>query len=179
MTDEIIGLFQSNPRSLHGTSALIPTLQACLPLVKFDLAVTGINEINRANGVIVLDEMLAGLRAAVDNDIALGMGTDSALTFVTHYNTWREVDLLIRYGGLTAARALHAATQANARILGLQQETGSITPGLSADIVLTDASPLESIHTLANPHAVIVRGVPVEDLRVTKFPEIDALLDTL
>ena len=34
------------------------------------------------------------------------MGTDSALTYVTHYNVWREMDLLVRYSRLTSAQAL-------------------------------------------------------------------------
>ena len=177
MNDEIIGLFNDNPRSLLGRSALIPTLQACLPLVDLDEKVTGITPVNKANAILVFDEMLAGIRTALEHDIALGMGTDSALTFVTHYNTWRELDLLVRVGGLTPARALHAATQSNARILGLDEETGSLTPGRAADIVLTTADPLEDLRTLARPAAVVVRGVVLDDLDVTRFPEIDAKLD--
>ncbi|MBO3662346.1 metal-dependent hydrolase family protein [Microbacterium stercoris] len=179
MNDEIIALFNDNPRALHGRSALIPTLQACLPLVRLGNEVTGINEVNKANAVMVLDEMLEGIRTAIEHDIALGMGTDSALTFVTHYNTWRELDLLVRVGGLSPARALHAATQSNAQILGLDTETGTIAAGLAADIVLTEANPLDDLRTLAAPFAVIARGTVVDDLSVIRFPEIDAKLDTI
>ena len=69
----------------------------------------------KANAEMVLDGMLEAIQTAVDNDILLGMGTDSALTFVTHYNAWREIDFAIRYGNLSPERALHNATQANAR----------------------------------------------------------------
>ncbi|WP_147918769.1 metal-dependent hydrolase family protein [Ruania zhangjianzhongii] len=179
LTDEIVELFHHNPRSLHGSSAFIPTFQACLPLVKTAPEVTGINAVNKANAEIVLEEMLAGLAAAVENDVTIGMGTDSALTFVTHYNTWREIDYLIRYGGLSPARALHAATQANAGLLGLRAETGAVEAGLSADLLLTDTNPLEDIRTLASPRAVIARGQLVEDLVVERFDEIDAVLDSI
>lgn len=179
MTEEIIALFNDNPRALRGRSALIPTLQACLPLVRLSNEATGINDVNKANAVLVLEAMLESIQTAVEHGIALGMGTDSALTFVTHYNTWRELDLLVRVGGLTPAHALHAATQSNAEILGLDDETGSLAPGLAADILISDANPLDDLRTLARPHAVIARGALVEDLGVTRYPQIDAQLDTI
>jgi len=179
LTEEIIDLFGDNPLALHGRSALIPTLQACLPLVHLDTSATGITAVNKANAEIVLAEMLSGLRSAVENDVQIGMGTDSALTYVTHYNTWRELDLLIRYGGLSPARTLHAATQANAQLLGLRQVTGAVEEGLSADLLLTDSDPLEDVRTLSSPRAVIARGQLVEDLVVETFDEIDAALEEI
>lgn len=179
MTEEMIGLFKENPRSLHGTSALIPTLQACLPLVKLDPRVTGINAIARANAELIYEEMLEGIKDALENDIALGMGTDSALTHVTHYNTWRELDFLVRFGGLTPARALHAATQSNARILGLDTVTGSIEPGLAADLVVLDANPLDAFRTFATPRYVLAGQAVLERPTVARFPEIDARLDSI
>jgi len=98
MTPEIPGLFLDNPRSLNGSSALVPTLLVCLPLVKFDQETTGASDIVKANAAMVLDEMLQGVNDARENGIAIGMGTDSALTYVTHYDAWREMDLLVRYG---------------------------------------------------------------------------------
>lgn len=179
MTDEIIELFLDNPRSLRGWSALVPTLMAALPLVRFDTQVTGANEISQANARIVLDEMIAAVQQAVDNDIALGMGTDSALTFVTHYNTWREIDFMIRYGKVSPALALHAATRSNARILGVDDVTGAVEKGKAADLVVTAANPLENIRTLARPLTVVVRGHVIDAPRFEEFEEIDRLLDTL
>lgn len=178
MNDEMIKLFNSNPRSLHGSSALIPTLMACLPLVKLERRVTGINEVVRANAEMILDEMLQGLRDAVENGVTIGMGTDSGLTYVTHYNAWREMDYAVRYGGLTPAQALHAATQSNARILGISDETGSIEPGRSADMVVLDANPLEGFREFADPRLVTIRGELIEHPAVTRFDELDDRLDS-
>ena len=108
---EIIDLFLDNPRSLNGSSALVPTMQACLSLVKLDQSTTGVNDVVKANAVMILDEMVRAIHAAREHGITIGMGTDSALTYVTHYDTWREMDLLVRYGGLTHAQALNAATR--------------------------------------------------------------------
>ncbi|MFE6996363.1 amidohydrolase family protein [Microbacterium sp. NPDC057659] len=179
MNDEIIALFNDNPRSLHGRSALIPTLQACLPLVKLDRSVTGVNEIVKANAEMILDEMLQGIADALANDVTIGMGTDSALTYVTHYNTWREIDFLTRHGGLTPAHALNAATQTNAGLLGIDGITGSIETGKAADLVLLESNPLDGFRAFDEPIMVAARGELIETPTVTRFPEIDRLLDGL
>ena len=88
------------------------------------------------------------------------MGTDSALTYVTHYNTRREMDYVVRYGGLTPAQAFHAATRANARILGLDEVTGSVQPGKAADLVVLKRSPLDDFRAFTDPAMVIARARP-------------------
>jgi imidazolonepropionase-like amidohydrolase len=179
MDAEVIDLFGDNPRSLRGSSALIPTLMVALPLVKFGASVTRANDVVRANAEIVLDRIIAAVHAARDNGIAIGMGTDSALTYVTHYNAWREMDFVVRYGGLTPAQALHAATRSNARILGLDEVTGSVEPGKDADLVVLDGNPLDDFRAFTAPQMVVVRGRIIEHPTVTRFDDVDAALDTL
>jgi imidazolonepropionase-like amidohydrolase len=179
MTPEIIDLFLDNPRSLNGSSALIPTLLVCLPLVRFDQKATGVNDIAKANAAMVLDEMLEGIGTAREHGITVGMGTDSSLTYATHYDTWREMDLLVRCGGLTPAQALNAATRTNARILGLDDVTGSIETGKAADLVVLDANPLDGFRAFVNPRMVVARGSVIDEPSVTRYAELDAQLDSL
>lgn len=179
MNAEMVDLFHENPKSLHGTSSLVPTLMAALPLVRLDQSITGVNDMVKTNGQMIYDGMIQGIHDALDNGVRIGMGTDSALTYVTHYNTWREIDYLIRHGGLTPAQALHAATQANADMLGLSADTGAIEAGRFADILVVDDNPLTAIRTLAHPRLVVARGDVIDDPTVERFPEIDAHLDAI
>jgi imidazolonepropionase-like amidohydrolase len=105
-------------------------------------------------------------------------GNDSALTFVTHYDTWRELDLLVRVGGLTPAQTLNAATRTNARILGLDDITGSIEPGKAADLVVLAANPLDGFRAFTDVRMVVARGMVIDQPSVTRYAELDAQLDT-
>ncbi len=179
MDPEVIDLFLDNPRSLSGTSALIPTILVCLPLLKFDQSITGASDVVRANAAMVFDEMVRGIEEARRHGIAIGMGTDSALTYVTHYDTWREIDLLVRYGGFTPARALNAATQTNARILGLDDITGSIEPGKDADMVVLGANPIDGFRAFTDLRMVVARGDMIDEPSVTRHAELDERLDSI
>ena len=178
MDPEVIDLFLDNPRSLSGFSALIPTILVCLPLVKLDQSITGANDVVRANAAMVFEEMVRGIEDARRHGITIGMGTDSALTYVTHYDTWREMDLLVRYGGFTPAQALNAATQTNARILGLDDITGSIENGKDADLVVLDANPIDGFRAFTNLRMVVARGDIIDEPSVTRHAELDARLDS-
>jgi imidazolonepropionase-like amidohydrolase len=128
---------------------------------------------------MIFEEMLRGIEDALRHEITIGMGTDSALTYVTHYDTWREMDLLVRYGGFTPAQALNAATQTNARILGLDQITGSIESGKDADMVVLDVNPIDEFRAFTNIRMVVVRGDVIDKPSVTRHAELDERLDSI
>lgn len=177
LDDELIELFRHNPNALRGYSALVPTLSAGFPLHAFSRDVTGITEIQAENSKLVVDGMINGTRAAHDAGIPVGIGTDTAMTFVTQYNTWRELALLVKFAGFTPAEAIHAATAVNARILNVGASTGSLEEGKAADVVVLDANPLESLATLAHPALVVAAGHPVWHPHTKRFDDIDRLLD--
>ena len=178
MDDEIIGLFLDNPRSLRGFSGLDPTLCAGLPLIKLDQDQLGVNDIVRSNSELVVDGMVQGARQGRENGISVGVGTDTGMTFVPQYGTWRELDYMVKYAGFTPAQAFHAATQVNARNLGFSDVTGSVEAGKDADLIVLAEDPAKNLRTLADPQLVIARGKPVWRPEVKHFEDIDHLLDT-
>ncbi len=84
-------------------------------------------------------EMLPIFATMADNGVPLLAGSDAGVPNVQHGSTGRAVLALHEEVGLSLDTALHAATTQAARALGISGLTGSITPGLAADLVLVDA----------------------------------------
>ena len=177
LDDELIDLFLNNPRSLRGWSALVPTLSAGLPMKELDQSTLGLTDVQMSNGATVVEGMLEGAKQAYQAGIVVGVGTDSAMTFVPQYATWRELDLLVKYVGITPHTAIEAATAVNARILGVDGETGSIRPGLSADLLVVEGDPLVDLKALEHPAMVVMAGRPIFRPEPKRFKDLDSMLN--
>jgi imidazolonepropionase-like amidohydrolase len=60
--------------------------------------------------------------------------------------------------GMTPMEAIQAATSRSAEVLGISKRTGSIQPGLEADLIVLKANPLEDIKVVCNVVLVINDG---------------------
>ena len=99
---------------------------------------------------------LAGMRAAGVRVLA---GTDSGVINVLPGRSMHEeLMLLVRDAGMTPLEAIRAATLSAAEFMGFERETGSITAGKRADLVLLDGNPLEDITRVRRLAGVAVRG---------------------
>ncbi|MFW2404587.1 MAG: amidohydrolase family protein [Gammaproteobacteria bacterium] len=98
--------------------------------------------------VMALHEAGAGL--------LLGSDTPQMLN-VPGFALHKELALMIA-AGLTPAEALTTGTVNPAIYFDAEDTFGRIAEGLSADLVLTDANPLEQPETLRQPAGVMVRG---------------------
>lgn len=100
-------------------------------------------------------------RASCETAIRLGIpmatGTDTGVTGVLPGMVAREVRLLHEHG-LSAMDAIKAGTINAARLLGTDQDTGTIEPGKLADLVLLAGDPLADLRRLEQPVAVIQSG---------------------
>ena len=97
-------------------------------------------------------------------------GTDAPMPGVYPGFALHEELALLAEAGLSPAQALRAATLAPARFLGVAAETGSITVGKRADLVLLDADPLVDIRNTRRINAVLLGG------RVLGRADLDGLL---
>jgi len=70
--------------------------------------------------------------------------------------------------GMTKADAIKTATVNAARMLGLQDELGAITPGRNADIIATNDNPLVDISSLMRIHFVMRDGVVYKSSEYSK-----------
>ncbi len=179
LDDEMIDLFLHNPNSLRGYSCLIPTVQPAIAIAKIDSSMTYMTDINIANAKFVNNEIVKGIQIATKEGIKVGLGTDASMPFVTHYNTWRELEFEIKSAGLTTIQALTNATRVNAEILGIDDCTGTLEKGKSSDLIVLNSNPLKDIRTLSNISMVMIGDHFIRKPQVKRFPEVDAALDSI
>jgi imidazolonepropionase-like amidohydrolase len=73
------------------------------------------------------------------------------------FSVARELELYVE-AGLTPAQALKTGTITPAEVMGLGKQTGSITAGKNADIIIVDGNPLTNISNVRNVKVVIKAG---------------------
>lgn len=157
-------------------ASLVTTISPALSYALFDTSVSHATPMQKYNGKIVMDGIVACAKACLSAGIPVGLGTDTACPFVTQYDTWRELVYFRRFCGVTAAQALYTATLGNAKIAGIEKETGSIEPGKSADFVVCRDNPLNDLTTLREPSMVFFRGKKISP-RQNRIREADQELD--
>lgn len=165
-TDEnIIALFKEKNAS-H-----IATLS---PAVTYDLFPT---EMGKYNGKIVFDGIVACAKACLENDILVGLGTDTGCPYVTHYDMWREIYYFHKYCGVSNRFALATATKINAQILGLANQIGTIDKGKIADLIVIKENPLVDLKALRSMEMVITHGNIINHPKVKKMKVVEETLD--
>ncbi len=96
----------------------------------------------------------AGIPMIAGTDTLGGADTDD----LELPNIHRELELLVRLGGLSPAEALAAATRTAAEILGAGDERGTIAVGKLADLVVLTGNPLRNISNTRTVELVVKRG---------------------
>ena len=113
----------------------------------------------------------AHLRAIDSAGVPVLLGTDMGAPLVfPGFAVHDELALMVRDGGMSPARALHAATLAPAQFLGLERELGTVAAGKRAELVLLDADPLADIANVSRINSVIRSG------RLLDRTALDALM---
>lgn len=95
-------------------------------------------------------------RIALDAGVTIGMGGDVGVYH--HGENVYEMELMAEYG-MKPIEILKAATSVNAKALHMENEIGSIKPGLLADLVAVKGDPSKNIAELRNVQLVMKDGV--------------------
>ena len=170
---EILRLFQERG------AFLCATFSPALPYARFDRAVTHLTEDEQFNGRVVFDGMIACAKAALAHGIPVVLGNDTSCQWVAQYDFWRELCYFHEYAGASNACALYCATGQSARMAGLGDVTGTLRPGLCADMLVTSENPLADLRALRTLDMGVARGRIIDRPRPKRNARLDAGLDTL
>jgi len=157
---------------LDGLGVLGPDVLAahCVQVTEDDiriLADRGVCVVHCPTSNMKLAEGVAPIGAMLDAGVSLALGTDSAAS-AGKLDMFQEMrgfvhvqrGVLRRIDGLSASRALDMATRGGAAALGLDDVTGTLKPGLAADLVLLETDQLRH-GPWGDPEAVVVyTGTP-------------------
>lgn len=126
------------------------------------MAERNVGIIHNPHSNMMLGSGICPVPELAERGIRVGLGTDSAssnntLSMLFELQTAAKLHKLANFDAaiLPARQALKMATSANAGILGLENITGHLEKGLSADLILIDPSTANMI-PLHDPYAQIV-----------------------
>jgi imidazolonepropionase-like amidohydrolase len=137
---------------------LVPTLVAPRGVIEAAQAGAAIPEAALRKAHEVVEVHRDSFRRAVAAGVQVAMGTDSGVT--PHGQNLRELALMVE-GGMTPAQALVATTSTAARLMGLDQELGTLEAGKRADVVVVGGDPFDFETLSERVEAVYRDGVRV------------------
>ena len=143
--------------SIEGLAAAGTWLVPTLVVTDVNRTLPGLTPLQRERQDLIEERHRVSTETAIRLGVPIATGTDTGEVGVTADMVWREI-VLLREHGASPMEAIRAATSAAARLLGIDQDTGSIEAGKLADLVLVDGDPVVDLARLARPVGVWQSG---------------------
>ena len=150
---------------LERGTAIVPTLAVIRIVIEAAGDALGAETVERAHEVAAAHR--ENIVAAWRTGVPLAAGTDMGSPFTGPDALHDEIAQLAGLG-MTAHEAIRAATLQGARILGLEDEIGTVRPGRRADLLVLDGDPLADLaatrrirHLLQDGELRVRDGAPV------------------
>jgi len=149
--------FLADEATLEVLAASGATLVPTLSVTDVWRTLPGLTDAQRQRQTVIEGLHRRSCETAVRLGIPLATGTDTGVRGVLPDMVGREIRLLHEHG-LGAMDAIKSATSTAARLLGVDDEFGSIRVGHVADLLLVDGDPLVELDRLATPSLVVQAG---------------------
>lgn len=143
----------------RGTRA-VPTISAGIRS-EIELGID-INKLQPNPGAMSRQDFWDNARRLIDAGVTVVPGTDVGVN-LTDFGEALFLELEAHVGiGVEPAEVLRMATSGAARHLGIESETGTLAPGLAADILVVDGQPDRDIADLRRLRLVLRGGAPIQ-----------------
>ncbi len=103
-------------------------------------------------------QVIAAMRRMVTLGVPVAAGTDAGVSLVRFDTLPDELRIYVAELGLTPLQAIHAATGAAAKAIGIDGTVGTLVPGRMADLVAVDGDPSAHIDALRSVRTVLKGG---------------------
>lgn len=104
-------------------------------------------------------DFFRNMRMAHDKGVTFAVGTDAGTPFNDFATgTCEEMWLLVEKAGLSIVEALLAGTANAARLLGVDDDRGTLQVGRRADFLVLDSDPTRDIRAVAQQDKAVVKG---------------------
>jgi imidazolonepropionase-like amidohydrolase len=107
---------------------------------------------------MILQNQLEQMRRARELGVKIVSGTDAGSFGVRHGHSLAKELELIAQAGFPVEQTIQSATHAGAQLLGLDQELGSLRPGMPANFIVVPGPPSDLPGSLSLVTAVYLRG---------------------
>lgn len=102
--------------------------------------------------------MFVNLKKLIDGGVRIAAGTDAGNIGTLHATSFLDELIAMKRSGITNWQILQSATINPTYILGKEKESGSITVGKKADMILLNANPVDDLGNLKQINLVINKG---------------------
>jgi imidazolonepropionase-like amidohydrolase len=132
---------------------MVPTLSALATTAACRLG-CGIPESALDKAKSMTKRHQASFKNALRDGIWIAMGTDAGTPFNFHGENAQELERMVAFG-MSPMQAILASTSAAARLVGIQDQVGTIQKGKQADLLLFEGNPLRRIDLLRDRSRII------------------------
>ena len=132
---------------------MVPTLSALATTAACRLG-CGIPESALDKAKSMTKRHAVSFKKALRDGIQIAMGTDAGTPFNFHGENAQELERMVAFG-MSPMQAILASTSAAARLIGIQDQVGTIEKGKLADLLLFKGNPLRRIDLLRDRSRIV------------------------
>jgi imidazolonepropionase-like amidohydrolase len=147
MDEEAAGLFRKHAVYMVPTLSALATTGACR-------RGCGIPDDALDKAKAMTKRHQSSFKQAHHRGLLIAMGTDAGTPFNHHGDNAQELERMVALG-MSPMEAILASTSAAARLMGIEDQVGTLARGKGADLLLVDGNPLRSINVLRDRSRIV------------------------